>query len=50
MFLGLDPVNPLGDPTNDNKVTIDDVIKAINCFLETKECACPTVDVIPQKN
>ena len=49
MFLGLDPVNPLGDPTADNKVSIDDVIKAINCFLETKECACPTVDVIPQE-
>ena len=49
MFLGLDPVDPLGDPTADNKVSIDDVIKAINCFLETKECACPTVDVIPQE-
>ena len=49
MFLGIDPVNPLGDPTADNKVSIDDVIKAINCFLETKECACPTVDVVPQE-
>jgi len=49
MFLGLDPVDVLGDPTGDNKVSIDDLIKAINCFLETKECACPTADVVPQE-
>ena len=40
MYLGQDPVDPICDPGCDNEVQIFDVIKAINCYLETVDCPC----------
>jgi len=36
MFLGLQAVDPICDPAADGQVQINDVIKVVNCYLETR--------------
>jgi len=40
MYLAIDPVDPIADPGCDGEVQIFDVIKCINCYLETEDCNC----------
>ncbi|MFC1591960.1 cohesin domain-containing protein [Thermodesulfobacteriota bacterium] len=46
MYLGLDPVAPICDPGADGEVQIHDIVKIINCFLETEECDCQATDLV----
>ena len=47
MFLGIQKVDQICDPGGDGKVQINDVIKIVNCYLETPECACDSAPTIP---
>ena len=47
MFLGLQAVDPICDPGGDGDVKIDDVVKIVNCYLETPSCACDVVPEVP---
>ena len=47
MFLNLQAVDPICDPAGDGEVQISDVVKIVNCYLETPACACDVVPTVP---
>jgi hypothetical protein len=50
MFLGLQAVDPICDVAGDGKVQISDVVKIVNCYLETPACACEVVPTVPYED
>ena len=49
MFLSLQTVNPICDVNGDGIVQISDVVKVINCALETPTCACEVTPAGPRE-